>query len=158
MTPFAYATPHSNAPYIERPRSGVGIYEDESANEGEGQGHEHGSTTDQIEFATEETGYEARALSDYDSDEERGSVELGQERQLDEEWKGVQDDAANSSFHSGLGPLGLKNDDKDNASDGSSVPSVYPSTQQPRQVDTPLFSGTKAGFKIHVDEEVDDEV
>ncbi len=150
MTPFAYATPHSNAPYIERPRSGVGIYEDESAGEGEGQGHAEGAT-DQIEFETEETGYEARALSDYDSDEEDGSVELGQARQIDEEWEGVQDDA-----HPGdeFLPSGLRNDDEE-GTEGSSVPSEYPSTQQPRHVEAPLFSGTKAAFRIHVDEEVD---
>jgi len=139
MTPLAYATPYSNAPYIERPRSGVGIYEDESGDEAQQQ--EHGSTTDEMGFDAEETGYEDHALSDYDSDEEE-SVELGQERQVDEEWEGMQDE-------------GLRNEDED-ADNGSedSVPSEYPSTQQPRQVEAPLFSGTKAGFRIY--EEADD--
>jgi hypothetical protein len=151
MTPFAYATPHSNAPYIERPRSGVGIYEDQSADEGEAQEHEHGSTTDEMGFEGEETGYEARALSDYDSDEEDESVELGQERQVDEEWEGVQDDGHPDQFPCS----GAWKEDEENASEGSSVPSERPSIQQPRQqVEAPLFSGTKAGFRIHVDEEV----
>jgi hypothetical protein len=141
MTPFAYATPHSNAPYIERTRSEVGIYEDESGDDEQQQ--EHGSTTDEIGFDGEETGYEDHALSDYDSDEE-GSVELGQERQVDEEWEGVQDE--------GL-PSALRNDNEDgeNASEDS-VPSEYPSNQQPRQVESPIFSGTKVAFRIHVDE------
>ncbi len=149
MTPFAYATPHSNAPYIERPRSGsdgieVSIYEDEDANEA----HEHqggGSTTEELNgFEDEETGYEERALSDYDSDQasDQGSLELGQ-RQVDEEWEGVQD----------------LDGDQEEEEEGteSSTPSEYPSTQPMRQVETPLFSGTKAGFRIHVDEgEVDE--
>ena len=53
MTPFAYATPHSNAPYIERPRSGsgIGIYEDEDNSADEAREHEHqggGSTTEEL--------------------------------------------------------------------------------------------------------------
>lgn len=145
MTPFAYATPHSNAPYIERPRSGVGIYEDESSNEDNQQEHEHGSTTDEMGFDAEETGYEDHALSDYDSDE--GSVELGQERQVDEEWAGVQDEGLHS---------GARDGDEDGEGSEDGVSSEYPSTQEPRQVEAPLFSGTKAGFRIHVDEEADD--
>lgn len=149
MTPFAYATPHSNAPYIERPRSGsgIGIYEDEDCSADEAHAHEHagGSTTEEVGFEEEETGYEERALSDYDSYEEEGSLELGmgQERQVDEEWEGVQDQDV----------------EEDGEGSENSTPSEYPSTQPMRQVESPLFSGTKAGFRIHVDEgEGDDEL
>ena len=159
MTPFAYATPHSNAPYIERPRSGsgIGIYEDEDHSADEAREHEHqggGSTTEELTgFEEDETGYEERALSDYDSDNvsEEGSVELGMGQH--EEWEGVQD----SSFHSGERQrAGFGDEEDEDEDDGGteSTPSEYPSTQPQRQVQTeaPLWSGTKAGFRIHVDE------
>ncbi|KAE9378369.1 hypothetical protein N431DRAFT_328292 [Stipitochalara longipes BDJ] len=162
-TPFAYATPHSNAPYIERPRSGsgIGIYEDEdnSADEAE-RGHRGGSTTDELTgFEDEDEGGEERALSDYDEyEDEEGSVELGVV-QRDEEWEGVQDEAP-GSFQSGrgqkVGPVGLYGEEEEGSED--STPSEYPSTQPQRQVESPLWSGTKAGFRIHVDEGEGDEL
>jgi hypothetical protein len=159
MTPFAYATPHSNAPYIERPRSGsgIGIYEDEDNSADEAREHEHqggGSTTEELTgFEEDETGYEERALSDYDSDNvsDEGSVELGMGQH--EEWEGVQD----SSFHSGERQRAGFGDEEDEDGDNGgteSTPSEYPSTQPQRQVqaEAPLWSATKAGFRIHVDE------
>ena len=154
MTPFAYATPHSNAPYIERPRSGsdgieVSIYEDEDLDDVPA--HQGGgSTTEEVRSEDEETGYEERALSDFDSYEEEGteeSVELGMGQH--EEWQGVQD-------------LGVEDEvevEVEEEEDGSeSTPSEYPSTQPMAQIEKPLFSGTKAGFKIHVDEGEGDEL
>ena len=70
-----------------------------------------------------------------------------------EEWEGVQD----SSFHSGERQrAGFGDEEDEDEDDGGteSTPSEYPSTQPQRQVQTeaPLWSGTKAGFRIHVDE------
>ena len=150
MTPFAYATPHSNAPYIERPRScsdgiEVSIYEDEDVDDvPEHQGG--GSTTDEVRSEDDETGYEERALSDFDSYEKDGteeSVELGMGQH--EEWEGVQD-------------LGVEDDVEEEEDVSESTPSEYPSTQPMRQIEPPLFSGTKAGFRIHVDEDEGDEL
>jgi hypothetical protein len=148
MTPFAYATPHSNAPYIERPRSGsdgieVSIYEDV---DGMPEHQGGGSTTDEVRSEDDETGYEERALSDFDSYEEDGtgeSVELGMGQH--EEWEGVQD-------------LGVEDDVEEEEDGSESTPSEYPSTQPMRQIEPPLFSGTKAGFRIHVDEDESDEL
>jgi hypothetical protein len=148
MTPFAYATPHSNAPYIERPRSGsdgieVSIYEDvDEVPEHQG----GGSTTDEVRSEDDETGYEERALSDFDSYEKDGtgeSVDLGMGQH--EEWEGVQD-------------LGVEDDVEEEEDGSESTPSEYPSTQPMRQIEPPLFSGTKAGFRIHVDEDESDEL
>ncbi|PVH85181.1 hypothetical protein DL98DRAFT_546224 [Cadophora sp. DSE1049] len=119
MTPFAYATPYSNAPYTERAssrsrtRSSIGIYEDEDGDDDFGFGlgadgvkermrrdEEEGSTTDDL-YADDhrdgedgEEGGEANALSDIDSDSdgEGNDDGFGQPRQGDEEWEGVQDD------------------------------------------------------------------
>jgi len=142
LTPFAYATPHSNAPpYVDhsRPRSGIGIYEDEDDEDND-------------------EGGEANALSDEDGDEARYAE---QERQLDEEWEGVEDEGGDglmmwyeSKQVTRGGTVFQPEDDhdEDNHSEASSAPSVYPSTQQPEGHG--LFSGsTKVGFKIHVDEE-----
>ena len=134
-TPFAYATPHSNAPYAEASR----YMQDED--------DEDGSATDEIE-----EGYDRHALSDYDSDEP-GDIT----HQPDEEWEGVQEDESrNTHTLSGRASGGLRhdhndNDDEDVASEASSSPSEYPS-RQPEGV----YSETKAGFRIHVDEEVHD--
>lgn len=156
-TPFAYATPHSNAPpYVEgsRPRSGIDVYVD--SDEDEDHDDDRGSTTDDFNI---EEGYENHALSDFESD--AGSPELGHEAQVDDEWDGVQDDVlhgqgkAHESQVAGKvsGLVGLRHEevDDDQASEASSQPSEYPSTQQ----HSDLYASTKAGFRIHVDEEID---
>lgn len=144
MTPFAYATPYSNAPYTERDRrSSIGIYEDEDEDqdadyvykreEGSDVEGEEGSTTDdlyaddvnggEVGDEDEDEGGEANALSDFssdgvdvDEDIDVDNAEVGhwdeEERQLDEEWEGVQDDLdldldishAPSSSHHGYSP------------------------------------------------------
>lgn len=158
---MAYATPFSNAPYIERARSrsSIGIYEDGSDNDarheaGEGGGDgDHGSTTDDI-------GGEGNALSDYDSDLDLGE---GQARQVEEEWEGVNEDFGGSGEY-GMVRLGqeenedgLGEEEDGEGSEASTAPSEYPS----RQPET-LFgmnreeegsAQTKAGFRIHVDVE-----
>ncbi|RDL37647.1 uncharacterized protein BP5553_05080 [Venustampulla echinocandica] len=156
-TPFAYATPHSNAPYIDpRPRSDVDIeiYQDEYDDD------ELGSTTDELDLGVDESGgWEQNALSDYEpepSDEEASKhSDSFQARQLDDEWEGVQDLEDGSRLPGRFGSIrevaGHSADvDRDDAqSDASSQPSEYPSTQYD------MFSRSKAGFKIHVDEEAD---
>ena len=118
MTPFAYATPYSNAPYVERARtrsrtrSSIGIYEDNDGDDDFGFGlgaegverrmrrdEEEGSTTDDLYDDDQgdgeggEEGGEANALSDFGSDsDDEGNGGFGQPRQGDEEWEGVQDD------------------------------------------------------------------
>lgn len=126
-TPFAYATPHSNAPYIPRHLSG------DMGDDDYGQG----STTNDSEI----DGGERNALSDYDSEAEinDGVADHGHQ----DEWQGVGD---NDSLLRGEKAAG--DDDSD------SCPSEYPSTQQPPA----LFESsadTKAGFRIHVDDEVE---
>ncbi|KAL5321996.1 hypothetical protein ACEPPN_009962 [Leptodophora sp. 'Broadleaf-Isolate-01'] len=192
MTPFAYATPHSNAPYIERARtssrtrSSIGIYEDGDEDldgdfdaEANADNDEEGSTTDDL-YADGEEGGEANALSDFDSDGEEYGAGFAQ-RQVDEEWEGVEDDLDLDHAHSngysprllpvsvgksvpsglrhGLGEHEMEDGDVDDqASDASSVPSEYPSRQPDGLFDlgSGLGMGTgKAGFRIHVDEEVE---
>lgn len=167
MTPFAYATPHSNAPYIERARSSIGIYEDDDEIDDKiGVNIDDcGSTTDDL-YAEEETGYEANALSDYNSDV---GVDYGHARQVDEEWEGVQDEidleregvgyesrAIGKVIPGGLGEdrdVGGDGDgDGDDQSEVSSVPSEYPSRQPEGLFD---LHGGKPGFRIHIDEEVE---
>jgi hypothetical protein len=130
LTPFAYATPHSNAPYIERRISSE--FDDDG-------GDEQGSTTEEFE------GGEQNALSDYDSGSSKGYSE--------DEWGGVEDPV--EVQESGTRVLGMvisgspwRNDDEESDDDGSSCPSEYPSNQP-----IGLVPGeTKAGFRIHVDE------
>lgn len=133
-TPFAYATPHSNAPYIEgaRPRSWEFVNDEDE---------EQGSTTDDLHL--DEEGYDHNALSDYDSNHD------DEGHQPSEEWQGVEDDDIYESriMRKVVGGIGM---DDDNASDASSQPSEYPSTQpQGRLVHH------EAAFQIHIDEEAD---
>ena len=130
-TPFAYATPYSNAPYIERRISG------EFNDDGD---DEPGSTTEEFE------GGERNALSDYDS--------YGGEQSQDE-WEGVQDHSElqdSESHMAGLGYTGsLRPNQEDSDEEDSSCPSEYPSNQPPDVVS----SDAKAGFQIHIDEEAE---
>ncbi|TAQ89209.1 hypothetical protein B7494_g2501 [Chlorociboria aeruginascens] len=136
-TPFAYATPHSNAPYNEKPRSGA-----DHVNDG---ADDRGSTTDDLNM---EEGYEQNALSDYDSE----ASSRNPSHQPDDEWEGVEDDYESRSvdkstilrqIHDGI-------DMEDDESDGNSQPSEYPSTQQPVDM---YVSSNATGFRIHVDDE-----
>ena len=130
-TPFAYATPYSNAPYIERRISG------EFNDDGD---DEPGSTTEEFE------GGERNALSDYDS--------FGGEQSQDE-WEGVQDHSElqdSESRMAGLGYTGsLRPNQEDSDEEDSSCPSEYPSNQPPGVVS----SDAKAAFQIHIDEEAE---
>lgn len=151
MTPFAYATPHSNAPYVSRPRSGISIYEDED--EDEKHLEDRGSATNQDDIY-ENKGGEANALSDFDLDE---AEHPEQEHQLEDEWEGVQDEDMPDEQKYITTRYAASADD-DNESEASSAPSMYPSTQQPdHHQHQNLFSvSTKAGFRIHVDEDPDE--
>lgn len=134
-TPFAYATPHSNAPYIEASRH---MRDDDD---------EEGSATDEVEL---DEGYDQNALSDYDSAE---ASNVGH-RPDEDVWEGVQDDESRNALVSkAAGSLGQGADDNDEdmVSEASSSPSEYPSRQPEGS-----YSETKAGFRIHVDEEVED--
>jgi hypothetical protein len=129
-TPSAYATPHSNAPYVEASRH---LQDDDE---------EDGSATDEVQA---DEGYDRHALSDYDSDE----ASDGGHQPDEDVWEGVQDDESrNVGKVRGLRQDG--NDDDAMASEASSLPSEYPS-RQPE-----VYSETKAGFRIHIDDEVED--
>ncbi|RDW58051.1 hypothetical protein BP6252_13462 [Coleophoma cylindrospora] len=138
-TPFAYATPHSNAPYTDPMRY---------ANDDE---DDTGSTTDEIpqdeDYYVEEN---------YDSDS--GSDNLhDQSHQPDELWEGVEDEATEDDSFQNTDQMVLVGRDEnegyedDNRSDISSQPSEYPSTQP---ISNMFAATTSAGFRIHVDDEM----
>lgn len=139
-TPFAYATPYSNAPYIERHINGD--FDDDDGDD------EKGSTTDAF------SGGEGNALSDYDYDSNFDASEA-QRQPPEDEWEGVQDQSelleresrpADRLFDGSQHP-----DEEGSEAESSSCPSEYPSHQPAGQVS----GDTKAGFRIHVDEEVE---
>lgn len=148
-TPFAYATPHSNAPYVDtRPKDGaeIEIFEDSEEEE------DFGSATN--ELYDEESGVEQKALSDYDG----SSDSEGQGQRDDEEWQGVDDAVGEDGRSFGLGlverVVAVDDEDEDEdamseGSEGSSTPSEYPSTQ-PKIF---ALERARAGFEIHVDDE-----
>ncbi|KFY36356.1 hypothetical protein V494_05076 [Pseudogymnoascus sp. VKM F-4513 (FW-928)] len=133
MTPFAYATPHSNVPYIYNDRRSMsnvpndwGIDNDDSPTD---------------EFETDDNNNE-----DYMSDTD-------QAHQHEEDWEGVDELTADQvkmeeEDDNNIEARAFSDDDDDAASDASSTPSEYPSTH-------PLtnYSGNKGTFDIHVDDE-----
>ncbi|KAG9232573.1 hypothetical protein BJ875DRAFT_380388 [Amylocarpus encephaloides] len=160
-TPFAYATPHSNAPYVDtRPKSAenIEIWEDSNSEE------EHGIATNDIDMNDNDSeDWDQNALSDLEPGfSEQGSVDGGNHlpHQHDDEWQGVGDGIEYDSRPNSFGVSGqslveslrldIENDHDDAQSDESSQPSEYPSTQ----IGLPF--GPKVGFKIHVDEEVEE--
>jgi hypothetical protein len=129
-TPFAYATPHSNAPYVDfRPHSVTGMALD---------GHDdHGSITDELGRDEEE-----HDVDEFDS-------EADQERQPeDEDWKGIRDELADDESDQEQKALSIEGESDDAMSDLSSQPSEYPSTQP-----SAFYATTKGAFQIHVDED-----
>lgn len=155
-TPFAYATPHSNIPYVDaRPRSAAGT--------GLGMGgdgytydyddlDDHGSTTDEIG---------AEGIDDVDDEDfEDGSDGIGVKtldcgrQPEDDVWEGVEEmDAENDDDDEDQEHKALSDEDEDNEDDGdesdvSSQPSEYPSTQP-----IGMYRGNKGSFHIHVDDE-----
>ncbi|PQE04961.1 hypothetical protein CJF30_00004760 [Rutstroemia sp. NJR-2017a BBW] len=145
-TPFAYATPFSNAPYVEQAsRSGT--------NQQETREDDSGSTTD--EFPMDFTGQ--NEPSDFEDGESGGD-------QQEEEWEGVvEEDAPGCDVEQTSAEQNVTEMDdaeKENAdavdkgeeSDASSTPSEYTSTQQPKGY-------WKSGaFYIHEDEDFEDEL
>ena len=129
-TPFAYATPHSNAPYIDfRPHSVTGMaLEDHD---------EHGSITDELGLDEEE-----HDVDDFDSEPDH-------ERQPeDEDWKGIRDELGDDESDQEQKALSVEEESDDAMSDLSSQPSEYPSTQP-----SAFYTTTKGTFQIHVDED-----
>ncbi|KUJ15884.1 uncharacterized protein LY89DRAFT_586856 [Mollisia scopiformis] len=149
MTPFAYATPHSNAPpYVERSGSGppISVYEDESV-----AGNENFGGEEEEEEEEDEVRAEFEAGMRYYDDEEGGSIDLDQElqeRQVDElEWEGVEESpglAIGSVVVDGEVEMEVF-EDSDSV---DSVPSEYPSTQQQRE---------NGAFRIHVDDDEEED-
>lgn len=144
FTPFAYATPHSNAPYAEMSsRTRGSTMQDDDRD---------------IYDTNMDEGYEQNALSDYEDD-----ASSDPDQHPYDVWEGMADDApapkhdsqstikmhvASASF--GSGPRDPVIDDG-NDSDSSDTPSEYPSTQ-------PVGNYIKGGvFHIHVDEDFEDE-
>ncbi|KAG9241315.1 hypothetical protein BJ878DRAFT_447768 [Calycina marina] len=128
-TPFAYATPHSNGPYIDNYQGGSNS---ESGDEGEDCDNQ-GSATDN----NSDLGEEHNTLSSFDADE----------------WEGVRDEQEHYLQNAGAVANAKKkyqigNEDNMDDSGNESCPSEYPSTQ-PKLVGN---ARAKAGFLIHVDE------
>ncbi|KAA8569549.1 hypothetical protein MFRU_004g03020 [Monilinia fructicola] len=142
VTPLAYATPHSNAPYVEtssRTRgSTVHENDDESG----------------IYDTNMDEGYDQNALSDYEKSEDDDTSD--QDLHPYDVWEGMADDVPQHDSQStikltvaSLSSLEPEIDEEDD-SDSSDTPSEYPSTQ-------PVGNYIKGGiFHIHVDEESDD--
>jgi hypothetical protein len=145
-TPFAYATPFSNAPYVEQASR--------SGNQQETREDDSGSTTD--EFPMDCT--EQNALSDGEPGES------GADQQEEEEWEGViEEDAPGCDVEqtsaeqnvAEMDDVGKENADavdEGEESDGSSPPSEYASTQQPKGY------GKSGACYIHEDEDFEDEL
>ncbi|CAG8978792.1 hypothetical protein HYALB_00011057 [Hymenoscyphus albidus] len=164
-TPFAYATPHSNAPYVDtRPKGAaeIEIYQDRF--EDSDDGGDFGSATN--EFEEDDSGGEI--LGGSDADRESSDPD---DIQPDEEWQGVEDrregteyeghSRATPSFGLGLGLLERvdsmqRDDDEDVLSDASSGPSEYMFDTQSKMKKAKkerARARALAGFEIHVDEE-----
>jgi hypothetical protein len=129
-TPFAYATPHSNAPYVDfRPHSATGTAFD---------GHDdHGSITDELGLDEEE-----HDVDEFDSEPDH-------ERQPeDEDWKGIRDEIGDEESDQEQKALSVEEESDDAMSDLSSQPSEYPSTQP-----SAFCTTTKGIFHIHVDKD-----
>ncbi|KFZ15451.1 hypothetical protein V502_05583 [Pseudogymnoascus sp. VKM F-4520 (FW-2644)] len=134
MTPFAYATPHSNVPYAYNDRRSMSNIPNDWAVDNED------SPTD--EFETDDNNNE-----DYMSDTDQAY------QHEEEDWEGVNDLTADQvkmeeEDDNNIEARAFSDDDEDAVSDTSSTPSEYPSTQ-------PLakYSGNKGTFEIHVDDE-----
>jgi hypothetical protein len=161
-TPFAYATPHSNTPYVDaRPRSSAGMG---LGMAGEGYTYDyddlddHGSTTD-------EAGPEGIDDGDDEDDEdfEDGSDGIGVKtldcgrQPEDDVWEGVEDVEAedeDGDEDEDQEHKALSDEDDDDSSQISSQPSEYPSTEP-----IGMYRGNKGSFHIHVDsdEEIHEE-
>jgi len=98
-TPFAYATPHSNGPYIDNHISGELLGDEDE---------ERGSTTDDSEL----DGGDRNALSDY-----------ADEGQAEDVWEGLQDEPEYESRNAGKS---LRHDDEESDSCPSEYPSTQP--------------------------------
>lgn len=129
-TPFAYATPHSNAPYRDfRPHSVAGMALDDH--------EEHGSITDDFGPDGE----------DHDVDELES--EADQERQPEDDvWEGVGDEMGDEESDQERKALSVDKESDDGMSDLSSQPSEYPSTQP-----SAFYKANKGSFQIHVDDD-----
>ncbi|KAH8820798.1 hypothetical protein F5884DRAFT_60816 [Xylogone sp. PMI_703] len=155
-TPFAYATPHSNAPYVEgsRPRSGAGeshlgdIEEDQ------------GSTTDDFNLEDDSKNDDDQE-HDYDyygSDDDAAFVD-DQGHQTSSNWEGMDVDSHNMSYASRKQePIKVYEDEaeSDGGSESSSQPSEYPITEEHRDSlalrERVIDKKRDPGFTIHVDE------
>ena len=183
MTPFAYATPHSNSTYVPKSYGReVEVYEDESDEDyfvGVESYEEKDSTTDvSVDGNDSYDGYDQNALSDYETayqNDDEGHV-VG-----NAVWEGLTGDGHDSRYPR-LGNQSAANDHivaqavhDDAASDISETPSEYPSTQQridqrhpePAIILQPLRRVKAPGlyerrqkrgtsFTIHVDDEASD--
>lgn len=133
LTPFAYATPHSNAPYFEgRERSGapdtISVYEDESVAGDEN--YDFGAATSDVEaeIGLEVSFYGMSRSRDFEEqgeeedregeEGEEGSIDLDegsnwqmrdgeeeQERQVEDEWEGVGDDEEEDDIGQPIGDV-----------------------------------------------------
>lgn len=169
-TPFAYATPHSNAPYIEasRPRSGAGEHHIADGDD------DNGSTTDDFDLDEDEdddigkddSGDDDDGLDHdydyYDSDDDAAFVD-DQGHQPDGDWRKIEVSSHDTAMHSSKQePIKVYEDEveSDDDSDSSSQPSEYPFTQEHHESsilrERLVEEKNDPGFQIHVDEGVEE--
>jgi hypothetical protein len=137
-TPFAYATPHSNAPYtaMSHPMD----FDDDDV----------GGDTDVVDTTEED-----QDMTEQDSDADVG---FGQHGNAYDVWEGVEDNdmdedgSGTDQEQRALSPQEMDESDDDDEDDAasavSSQPSEYPSTQPGAK-----GTGTGGGFDIYMDEE-----
>lgn len=137
-TPFAYATPHSNTPYVDFGMNSLADNDDDL-----------GSTTDADDAGLDND--EEHDQDDYESDADHGH------QPEDEAWEGVVEDVGEDEEDEDMEGRALSAEE-DEGSDASSLPSEYPSKPTPTHTAAnALYAGNKGAFRIHVDEEEDEE-
>ncbi|KAF7861447.1 hypothetical protein EAF04_008012 [Stromatinia cepivora] len=145
ITPSAYATPYSNAPYIDT---------NSRTRDSPMQEDDDGDVT--YNDTNMDEGFDDDALSDFEQFDNDGASD--QDHQPYDVWGVMADDVPHQDSQStikmtmaGLRPREPVADDEDE-SDSSDTPSEYPSTQ-------PVGNYIKGGiFQIHVDEDFEDEL
>jgi hypothetical protein len=153
-TPFFYATPYSNAPYMEtRPSNGgvEGRFVADDASDEASEGEDNHAMPDQGESTDAYNDDESVVSMEILTHPARGPDNESQHSQQwqlpeDEPWPGIEDQDRMSDGEN-VDPL---SNPVDGQSDASSQPSEYPSTQQAWRL--PASDGG-AGFHIHEDDD-----
>ncbi|KAI1761619.1 hypothetical protein GGR53DRAFT_524935 [Hypoxylon sp. FL1150] len=168
--PF-YMTPHSNAPFDARSGRGPFIIDDdgESGSSTDHEGEEEEDDMDEDEAENEDDDddkdnskhFDDSPMLDFELQETQDSQESWQDGQLvggpeDEPWPGIEDaenrDPADDAINIHLDDdVDMSGEDDAGESQGSSVPSEYPSTQR-------AWTGAEEAFRVYEDDELASEL